>query len=93
MRTRNSNPIKEQGEMVQNQRTIWRKIKMAKNKWHQIGKKEEKDIHAKSIIIPILINSTHFHTLPHFWNFMNFKNLTSSFWLRETLNKKPILSR
>ena len=28
--------------MVQNQRTIWRKIEIAKNKWHRIGKKEEK---------------------------------------------------
>ena len=28
--------------MVQNQRTIWRKMEMAKNKWHRIGKKEEK---------------------------------------------------
>ena len=56
----------------------------------ELEKEREKSIHAKNIIIPILINSTHFHTLPHFWNFTNFKNPTSSFWSRETLNKKPI---
>ena len=55
----------------------------------ELDKEREKSIHAKNIIIPILINSTHFHTLPHFWNFTNFKNPTSSFWSRETILKNP----
>ena len=59
--------------------TIWFMVKLNGNKRHRIGKREKKVIHAKNIIIPILINSTHFHTLPHFWNFTNFKNPTSSF--------------
>ena len=59
--------------------TIWFMVKLNGNKRHRIGKEREKSIHAKNIIIPILINSTHFHTLPHFWNFTNFKNPTSSF--------------
>ena len=61
MRTRNSKSIKEQGEMVQNQRTLWRKLKMAKNKWHRIGKKEERDIHSKDHQATIFIKATHFH--------------------------------
>ena len=64
-----------------------------KTKGTELDKKKEKDIHAKSIITPTLINSTHFHTLPHFCNFTNFKNPTFSFWSWETLNKKPILQR
>ena len=52
--------------MGKTMRTIWLRPKWAKNKLERIGKnelerKKEKDIHAKSIIIPILINSTHFH--------------------------------
>ena len=32
-----------------------------KTKGTELDRKKEKDIHAKSTIIPILINSTHFH--------------------------------
>ena len=90
VRTRNSKSIKEQAKWANpcapyGCGQIGQKTKGIELEW-----KKEKDIHAKSIIIPILINSTHFHNLPHFWNFTSFKNPTFSFWSRETLNKKPI---
>ena len=61
VRARNSKSIKEQGEMGKTMRTIWLRPKWAKTKGTELDKKKEKDIHAKSTIIPILINSTHFH--------------------------------
>ena len=47
--------------MGKRMRTIWLRPNWAKTKGIELDRKKEKSIHAKNIIIPILINSTHFH--------------------------------